>query len=116
MKFKLLIAIVDDTVTARIIDAAREAGATGATTIKSATGEGLQTAKTFFGLQLEAQRDVVLFVVEAHLARTILETIARAGEFCDKAGRGIVMQMDVEDIIGIEQQARAIIEQVEEDL
>ena len=75
MHFKLIVAFVDDSVTDVVMDAAREAGATGATIINNARGEGIQTKKTFFGMSLETQRDVLLFVVEQHLCRHILETI-----------------------------------------
>ena len=60
MHFKLLIAFVEDSKTDKVMDAAREAGATGATVINNARGEGLLQNKTFFGLSLETQRDVVL--------------------------------------------------------
>ena len=72
MHFKLIIAFVDDDKTASVMQAAREAGATGATIITNARGEGLRPAKTFFGLSLESQRDVLLLLVEEHLARCIL--------------------------------------------
>jgi len=79
MHFKL-IALVEDDKTNQVLDAAREAGATGATVINQARGEGVEQAKTFFGLSLETQRDVLLFLVEEHLSRDILETIAAVGE------------------------------------
>ena len=63
MHFKLLIALVEDTKTEDVMNAARHAGATGATIITEARGEGLLEAKTFFGLTLETQRDVVMLLV-----------------------------------------------------
>jgi hypothetical protein len=42
MKFKLIMALVDDAHTENILTAAREAGATGCTVITSARGEGLK--------------------------------------------------------------------------
>ena len=90
MRFKLLLAFVEDTRTDAVLDAARAAGATGATVINNARGEGLHKKKTFFGLSLEVQRDVLLFVVEEHLARSILETIERVGEF-DSGGMNALL-------------------------
>ena len=58
MHFKLIVAFVEDTKTEHIMQAAREAGATGATVINHARGEGLQEPKTFFGLTLSTQRDI----------------------------------------------------------
>jgi nitrogen regulatory protein PII len=81
MHFKLLIALVEEDKTDKVVKAAREAGATGATVINHARGEGLKVTKTFFGLALETNRDMVLFIVEEHLSRQILETIGEVGEF-----------------------------------
>ena len=64
MHFKLIIAFVDDDKTDEVMDAARKKGATGATVINHARGEGLQPSKTFLGLSLETQRDVLMWVVE----------------------------------------------------
>ncbi|MDW1810337.1 P-II family nitrogen regulator, partial [Vibrio sp. Vb2362] len=67
MRFKLILAFVEDSKTDKVLDAARDAGATGATVINNARGQGLNQKRTFFGLTLEVQKDVLLFVVEEHL-------------------------------------------------
>ena len=112
MRFKLIIAFVNDDVTDKIIDASRDAGATGATVINNARGEGVKKNKTFFGLSLETQRDVVLLLVEEHLSREVLETISEVGEFDDTAGTGIAFQIDVEDAVGVSHQIRKLNEEV----
>ncbi len=114
MHFKMIIVFVEDDKTDDVMDAAREAGATGATVIHNARGEGLEVSKTFFGLTLETQRDVILFLVEEHLSRQILEEINRAGELDEKPGTGIAFQVDVEDAVGITHQAKQISHDVEE--
>ncbi|HEY5790341.1 MAG TPA: P-II family nitrogen regulator [Gammaproteobacteria bacterium] len=116
MHFKLIIALVEDDKTNKVLDAARAAGATGATVINQARGEGVLQAKTFFGLSLETQRDVLLFLVEKHLARDILEKIADVGEFDQKQGTGIAFQVDVEDAVGVTHQIRKLSSVVEEKL
>jgi len=116
MHFKLLIALVEDDKTDAVLDAARKAGATGCTVLNQARGEGLEQAKTFLGLSLETQRDMVLFLVEEHLSRRILETIAEMGEFDSKPGTGIAFQLDVEDAVGVTHQIRKLTEVVEEEL
>ena len=116
MHFKLIIALVEDSQTNSVLEAARTAGATGSTVISQARGEGASKTKTFFGLALETQRDVILFVVEEHLSRTILETIARVGQFDEKPGTGIAIQIDVEDVVGISHQIRVLSSVVEEEL
>lgn len=116
MHFKLIIAFIDDTKTGKVMDAAREAGATGATIINNARGEGLMKSKTFFGLSLETQRDVVLFLVETHLSRKILEKIDEVGKFDVSAGAGIAIQIDVEDAVGVAHQIEKLEEVVGEEL
>ena len=116
MHFKLIIAFVEDDYTDAILDAARTAGATGATVISQARGEGLKKAKTFFGLSLETQRDMLLFMVEEHLSRKILEKIAEVGEFDDRPSTGIAFQIDVEDAVGVGLQVKSLSAVVEEEL
>ena len=113
MHFKMIIVFAEDEKTEAIVDAAREAGATGATVINNARGEGLQVTKTFLGLTLETQRDVILFVVEEHLSRQILEQINRVGELDEKPGTGIAIQIDVEDAVGVAHQAKELSQDVE---
>lgn len=116
MRFKLIIALVDDTTTNAVLDAARKAGATGSTVISQARGEGLEQSKTFFGLTLESQRDVVLLMVEEHQSRSIMEQIAAAGHFDDQPGTGIAFQLDIEDAVGVSHQIQTLSHVVEEEL
>jgi nitrogen regulatory protein PII len=116
MHFKLIIALIEDSKTDAVIEAARDAGATGTTVISNASGEGIDENKTFFGLTLEAQRNVLLMLVEEHLSREILETIKEAGEFDTQSGAGIAFQIDVEDVVGITHQMEILSEKVEEKL
>ncbi|GMR07542.1 MAG: P-II family nitrogen regulator [Gammaproteobacteria bacterium] len=116
MHFKLIIALVEDDKTNIVMDAARKAGATGATVINHARGEGLEQPKTFFGLSLETNRDMILFLVEEHLSRSILETIAQEAEFDSTAGAGIAFQIDVEDAVGVTHQIEELTDVVEEKL
>ncbi len=116
MHFKLIIAFVEDEKTDDIMEAAREAGATGCTVINNARGEGIKESKTFFGLTLATQRDVVLLLVEEHLSREILECIGKIGEFDAKPGTGIAFLIDVEDAVGVMHQAEELGDIVEESL
>ena len=116
MHFKLILTFVEDSKTADVMDAAREEGATGATVINNARGEGLAMKKTFLGLSLETQRDVVLFLVEEHLSRHIIEKIAEVGEFEERPGTGIAIQIDVEDAVGVAHQIEKLVDVVETEL
>ena len=116
MRFKLIIAFIEDAKTDAVLSAAREAGATGATVINNARGEGLTKQKTFFGLTLDVQRDVMLLLVEEHLARSILETINNVGECDTRSGKGIAIQIDVEDAVGVAHQVEELSLRIEEEL
>ncbi len=114
MHFKLIIAFVTEDKTDQVGNAARQSGATGATVINHARGEGLEPPKTFFGLHLETQRDVLLLLVEEHLSRTVLEKIAQVAEFEENMGAGIAFQIDVEDAVGVSHQVRKLTQVVED--
>lgn len=116
MHFKLIIAFVEDDKTDLTLNTAREHGAKGATVINNARGEGLKQTKTFFGLSLETQRDVLMFLVEKHLSRLILEKIAEVAEFDIKPGTGIAFQIDVEDAIGVMHQIKELNTELEDRL
>lgn len=116
MHFKLLVALVQDDKTDAVLDAARDAGATGATVLNQARGEGIKKSKTFFGLSLETQRDMVMFLVEEHMSRKILEKIAQVGQFDEQPGTGIAFQIDVEDAVGVIHQVQQLSSAVEEEI
>ena len=116
MHFKLIVALTEDSITDKIVEAAKTKGATGSTVIPSARGEGMQAAKTFLGLSLETQRDVVLLLVEEHMSRDILETLEAVGEFEANPGSGIAFSIDVEDAVGVANQVSQLSEIVEEEI
>lgn len=116
MHFKLIIAFVDEDKTDLVLDTARNNGAKGATVINHARGEGIKQSKTFLGLSLDTPKNVLLFLVEEHLSRHILEKIAKAGEFDSKAGTGIAFKIDVEDAIGVMHQVKQLTKELEDKL
>jgi len=112
MRFKLILSSVKTDITDLIVDAAKGAGATGATIIP-ARGTGIHEAKTFFGLSLEAQTDIILLLVEEHLVAKIMDTIKEAGEF-HKPGTGIAFVVPVDHVVGLESQMEKFKEEVRE--
>ncbi|MCW5700860.1 MAG: P-II family nitrogen regulator [Rhodospirillales bacterium] len=116
MNLKLIMALVSDDKTEAVLKAARDAGATGSTVITNVRGEGLKKEKTFLGLELTGQRDVLLFLVAEPKAREILETIADAGNLDDDPGAGIAFQIAIEDAVGLRTQEQALLKEIEESL
>ncbi len=74
----------------------------------------MKPQKTFFGLDLYSQRDMVLFVVEEHLSREIMEKIAEAGGFETEPGSGIAFQIAIEDAIGLKSQIELLSKKIED--
>lgn len=102
MRFKLIVVTVKKDKTDIIIDTAHKAGATGATIIPG-RGIGGEDRKTFFGLTIEGPTDVILFLVEEHCAKGILQAFI---DDCDiqEPGVGMALSLPVEDVVGIADQ------------
>ena len=101
MDFKLIIVFVDDNKTDQVLDAARAAGATGATIITSARGQGLKKLTGIFGLELLEPRDVVLILVEARRADAVMSAVLAAGKLDESLRTGLALQLDVERALGL---------------
>lgn len=56
------------------------------------------------------------FLVEEHLSRKILDTIAKVGQFNEKPGTGITFQVGLEDAVGVDHQFNQLSAQVEGEL
>lgn len=106
MKFKVILASVKPDYTDKVVDSGKAAGATGATIIP-ARGTGIREAKSFFGLTLESQTDIVMFLLGDHLVEPVLKAIEVAGEF-DKPGTGIAFVLPVDQVLGLESQLNAM--------
>lgn len=109
MRFKIIMAFVKPHITDTVVDAMKEAGATGAT-IVPARGTGIHEAKSFFGLSIEDQTDIAVFLVEEHVVETLLEVIKTAGKF-DEPGTGIAVVLPIEHVVGLESQMKKFKEQ-----
>lgn len=102
MADKCIVAMVKPNLTDKVVDAAKEAGATGATIIDAA-GTGAREAKTFFGLSLDIRTEVVLLLVKEDIVAPVLDAIRHAGQF-HEPGTGIAFVLAVEGAIGFESQ------------
>jgi len=103
MAYKSIVAMVKPDLTDRVVNSAKEVGATGATIIP-ASGTGAHEAKTFFGLSLDIRTDVVIFLVDDEMVQTVLSAIKEAGRFSEP-GTGIAFVLAVEQIAGFESQS-----------
>ena len=102
MNYQVIVAALKPDVTDAVIDAAKECGISGATIVPG-RGTGMHEAKTFLGLTLEAQTDVVIFLTESELVEPVMAAIHTAGRL-DEHGTGVVFTLPVESVAGIKQE------------
>jgi nitrogen regulatory protein PII len=97
-------AFVKPSIADDVVDAMKKAGATGATIIP-ARGTGIHEAKSFFGLSIEDQTDIIVFLVEEHVVENLMKVIRLAGKF-NEPGTGIAFVLPVEHVAGLESQMK----------
>jgi nitrogen regulatory protein P-II 1 len=102
MRFKVILALVNDDYQDEVIKAAKETGATGVT-ILNARGEGIHKHKSFFGLTMETQKDMLLFLVEDFKSEEIMDAIYESGKLKEH-GNGIAFCWTIDRAIGLESQ------------
>ena len=102
MKYKVIFAALKPNVTDHVVDAAKECGISGATIVPG-RGTGHHDAKTFLGLTLEMQTDVVIFLAEEELVQPVMSAIHKAGKL-DEHGTGVVFVLSVEQVAGIKEE------------
>ncbi len=112
MKFSLIMVFVDDDKTDKVIDAARAAGATGATVITSARGVGMKKPPAFFGLELFNIRNVVLILAEKRRADHVLDEVERAAGLDESLGTGIALLLDVSKAVGLTEHIKLLEKQI----
>lgn len=112
MKFKLIMVFVDEDKTDKVLDASRQAGATGATIITNARGQGLQKTLGIFGLEILSPRDVVLILVETRRADDIMDAVTKAGQLDESLSTGIAIQIDVDKAMGLTEHIKALEQQI----
>ena len=105
-------AFVKPSITDTVIDAMKKEGATGAT-IVPARGTGIHEAKSFFGLSIEDQTDILIFLVEEHVVENLIQVIQKAGKFYEP-GTGIAFVIPIDHIAGLESQMKKFKKQARE--
>jgi nitrogen regulatory protein PII len=99
IRFKLLVAIVSQGRCSPLVEAAKAAGAEGATIVRG-RGTGVHEGAKFLGLPIEPEKDVMLVLVPVDAAEEVLDAMVTAGQL-DQPGKGIVFMLDVPRVAGI---------------
>lgn len=111
LKFRLIMVFVDELKVEAVLDAGREAGATGATIISHARGQGMKRHLTFFGFEYLAARTIMLFVVEARRSDKVMAAVTEAGRLDETIDTGIALELDVSQVTGLSEHIRRLQEE-----
>lgn len=99
-----IIAIVERGKADAIVEAARQAGASGAT-IVFARGTGTAEHLSLFRLQVDAMKEVIIMLVEEVQSQVIFAAISEAGRLAEP-GRGIAFAVPAAMVAGLEHHYR----------
>jgi nitrogen regulatory protein P-II 1 len=111
MRFKIVVALVRPELTEKIVSVAKKAGATG-DIILNGRGSGMHST-SFLGLSVEDQTNMVMFLVEEHVASDILDAIDAKCKL-DEPGKGIAFILNVERAAGLESQMKKFRDQAKD--
>ena len=95
----LIVSVVRKGWGSTVLEASVQAGARGGTVLFG-RGAGIHEQEKIFGMSIEPEKEIVLTVVYADQADTVLREIVRAAELND-TGRGIAFVIPVETVVGV---------------
>ncbi len=96
---RLLIIIVHKGWGERVVEAARSAGAEGAT-VTYARGVGVHEHQKLLGIPIEPEKEMVLTVIPRSKVKVVMQAVVTMVEL-DKPGHGMAFTLPVEDVMGI---------------
>jgi nitrogen regulatory protein P-II 1 len=97
-RFRLVITIVDQSLTPTITDVVRQVGGQAITVVRG-RGRDLFDPPNFLGMPIERERELLYLVVDADRAGEVARAVHAAGDL-DRPGKGIVMVLDLVDVLG----------------
>lgn len=97
--YKLIIIIVKKGTSRRVIHACKKAGAEGGTVFHG-RGTDKRHKKSFFGIMIEPEKDIVLCLSPDHLVDDVLEEVTAAAKL-DKPGTGVAFVINSRGVTGI---------------
>ena len=101
MKFTALVAIIEDKDEEAAIDVAKEAGAGGVTIIHG-KNIGLEEKKVFFGLTLEENVSILLFVLPRKLSMKVMKAIRVELNLDSTANGGLIFTLPLSHVAGLD--------------
>ena len=98
-EIRCIVSIVERGKADKVVDAAKKAGAKGAT-IFYGRGTGETEAKKFLKIQVESTKEIILILTELDKYKTIMDAMVEAGQL-KKPGTGIIFTVPVTNLIGL---------------
>ncbi len=101
MKFTALITMIEDKDEERAIAVAKEAGA-GSVTIIHGKNIGLEEKKVFFGLTLEANVSVLMFVLPRKLSMQVMKVLREQFDLDNHDNNGLAFTIPLSHVAGLD--------------
>ena len=101
MKFTALVAIIEDKDEEAAIDVAKQAGAGGVTIIHG-KNIGLEEKKVFFGLTLEENVSVLLFILPRKLSMKVMKAIRVELNLDSSTNGGLIFTLPLSHVAGLD--------------
>lgn len=102
--YKLIVAIVKKGKAEVVVEAAKAAGAEGAT-IMFGRGTGIHEQKKLLGIPIEPEKEIILTVVPSAIVEQVLAAVEKRGKLQNPTA-GIAFVLDLEKVVGIVHAAR----------
>lgn len=97
-KAKLIVTIIRRPMTKKMVEAIKNAGATGSTILYGSGIKGKEKSRVL-GIPITRERDIILTLASEELATTLLNTIYETGHL-DRPKTGICFVIDVGQVVG----------------
>ena len=98
-KYEVVVVVVNEGHSDRVMDAARDAGARGGT-IAHARGSGTKDIEKKYGIVITPQKEMLYILVNEKIRDAVMSAINKAVGL-DTPGQGIVFSLSVNNISGI---------------
>ena len=99
-KYELIITIVDRGFSDNVVDATREAGASGGTIIYGRGSSAKENGASVFGINIMPEKEVVMTLVECDKKVEIMKAICEKSNL-NAEGKGISFSLPINKVAGI---------------
>ena len=99
-KYELIVTIVDRGFSDNVVDATREAGASGGTIIYGRGSSTKENGTSVFGINIMPAKEVVMTLVETDKKAEIMKSICEKSNL-NTEGKGISFSLPINKVVGI---------------